>query len=394
MTTRISQYLGGHIANWLRGTAMPSAPSVVYMALSTATISDVSGAVEPTGSYARQAVTYGAISRSEASGCIIANSAPIVFTGLDACVVTDFAIYDAPTGGNVLVFGKLRVPFSVSAAGSVSFAVGVHTFQYAGLASYYFGDAICNWLKGTSTPPPTSVSLIHSTTPILRSGSGITAPAGGYSSKLVTFAATQYIDRLRGVANGLATLGSDGKVPTSQLPSAITGALSYQGTWDASTNTPTLTSGTGTKGHMYKVSVAGTTTLDTYNDWSVGDFVVFNGTTWDGIDGDKSEVTSVAGRIGAIVLTVSDVSGAAPLASPAFTGSPTAPTQTQGDNSTKLATTAYVDTGLATKANTSSLGTMASQNANAVAITGGTINGVTLGNTVAFSGTDLDGGTF
>lgn len=34
----------------------------------------------------------------------------------------------------------------------------------------------------------------------------------------------------------------------------------------------------------------------------------------------------------------------APLASPALTGSPTAPTKTAGDNSTNLATTAYVDT--------------------------------------------------
>ena len=33
----------------------------------------------------------------------------------------------------------------------------------------------------------------------------------------------------------------------------------------------------------------------------------------------------------------------APLASPAFTGTPTAPTQTAGDNSTKIATTQYVD---------------------------------------------------
>lgn len=33
----------------------------------------------------------------------------------------------------------------------------------------------------------------------------------------------------------------------------------------------------------------------------------------------------------------------APLASPAFTGNPTAPTQSAGDNSTKLATTAYAD---------------------------------------------------
>jgi hypothetical protein len=40
----------------------------------------------------------------------------------------------------------------------------------------------------------------------------------------------------------------------------------------------------------------------------------------------------------------------APLASPALTGNPTAPTQTQGNNSTRIATTAYVDTGLALKA--------------------------------------------
>lgn len=43
------------------------------------------------------------------------------------------------------------------------------------------------------------------------------------------------------------------------------------------------------------------------------------------------------------------------LASPAFTGTPTAPTQTQGNNSTRLATTAYVDTGLQTAAPTGSV---------------------------------------
>lgn len=46
-------------------------------------------------------------------------------------------------------------------------------------------------------------------------------------------------------------------------------------------------------------------------------------------------------------LAVSQVSGAAPLASPALTGSPTAPTQTSGDNSTKLATTSFVSTAIA-----------------------------------------------
>ena len=39
----------------------------------------------------------------------------------------------------------------------------------------------------------------------------------------------------------------------------------------------------------------------------------------------------------------------APLASPALTGNPTAPTQSAGDNSTKLATTAYVDNSTASR---------------------------------------------
>lgn len=54
----------------------------------------------------------------------------------------------------------------------------------------------------------------------------------------------------------------------------------YQGTWNADTNTPTLTSSTGTLGHYYQVSVAGTTTLDGISSWDIGDEVVFNGSVW------------------------------------------------------------------------------------------------------------------
>jgi hypothetical protein len=56
----------------------------------------------------------------------------------------------------------------------------------------------------------------------------------------------------------------------------------------------------------------------------------------------SAPVTSVAGRTGAITLAVADVSGAAPLASPALTGTPTAPTATAGTNTTQIATTAFV----------------------------------------------------
>jgi len=50
---------------------------------------------------------------------------------------------------------------------------------------------------------------------------------------------------------------------------------------------------------------------------------------------------------GAVVRTIGGPGWAAPLASPALTGNPTAPTQASSDNSTRLATTAYVTTATA-----------------------------------------------
>ncbi len=109
---------------------------------------------------------------------------------------------------------------------------------------------------------------------------------------------------LLGAANGVATLDATGKLTGTQIPAALVGALVYQGTWNATTNSPALASGVGTKGQYYKVSVAGTTTIDGYSAWAVGDMIVFNGTTWDAIDGLTTEVTSVFGRVGAVTATL------------------------------------------------------------------------------------------
>ena len=109
-----------------------------------------------------------------------------------------------------------------------------------------------------------------------------------------------------GAALGVATLDAGGKVPVSELPAAVLGALSYQGTWDASTNTPTLTSSVGTKGYYYVVSVAGNTNLNGITDWLVGDWAVFNGSIWQKVDNTET-VTSVNGQTGAVVLTTTNI---------------------------------------------------------------------------------------
>jgi hypothetical protein len=121
-----------------------------------------------------------------------------------------------------------------------------------------------------------------------------------------------------GAALGVATLDAGGKVPVSELPAAVLGALSYQGTWDASTNNPTLTSSVGTKGYYYVVSVAGSTNLNGITDWLVGDWAVFNGSIWQKVDNTET-VTSVNGQTGAVVLTASSV-GAVPTTRTISTG--------------------------------------------------------------------------
>ena len=61
-----------------------------------------------------------------------------------------------------------------------------------------------------------------------------------------------------------------------QLQDAIAGVLVYQGTWNASTNTPSLASGVGVPGYYYIVSVAGSTNLDGITDWLPGDWAIFS----------------------------------------------------------------------------------------------------------------------
>jgi len=72
--------------------------------------------------------------------------------------------------------------------------------------------------------------------------------------------------------------------------------LDFQGSWNASTNSPTLASSTGTNGEFYIVSVAGSTDLNGITNWGIGDWAIFNGTVWQrvegGADGNFDDLTA------------------------------------------------------------------------------------------------------
>jgi hypothetical protein len=92
---------------------------------------------------------------------------------------------------------------------------------------------------------------------------------------------------------------------------SVAGGLNFQGTWNASTNTPTLASGVGVNGYYYITATAGSTNLDGITDWQIGDWLIFNGTVWQKID-QSNLVTSVNGQTGAVsVGTVTSVAATA-----------------------------------------------------------------------------------
>jgi hypothetical protein len=175
-------------------------------------------------------------------------------------------------------------------------------------------STLTGYVKGNGTSAMTATATVPSTditglgTMSTQNSNNISVTGGSMSGVTIS----DYIPTTqKAAALGVATLDSATKVPISQIPDSVIGALSYQGTWNASTNTPTLTSSVGTKGYYYVVSVAGSTNLNGVTDWKVGDWAVFNGSIWEKIDNTDS-VTSVNGFTGAVVLTQADISGTVP----------------------------------------------------------------------------------
>ena len=157
-----------------------------------------------------------------------------------------------------------------------------------------------------------------------------------------------------------------------RIDSALVGGVDYKGTFDASTGLPSIAN--AEKGDLYIIDTAGTIYGQT---WAVGDHLLINEDMGGSVTNSKIDkvdntdaVSSVNTQTGAVVLSADDLAAdhvalnyiaananidghlsgiddefflKAPLASPALTGTPTATTATAGDNSTRIATTAYVD---------------------------------------------------
>ena len=100
----------------------------------------------------------------------------------------------------------------------------------------------------------------------------------------------------------------NGYVPLEQIPPSIKGALVFRGTWDAANNNPNFASGGvgASKGEYYVVTVAGSTNLDGYSNWNLGDWVINQGESWYLLD-NSTGVQSLNGLTGYLNITTDDI---------------------------------------------------------------------------------------
>jgi len=146
---------------------------------------------------------------------------------------------------------------------------------------------------------------------LVAGGSGGSIDLSNYYKKLETYSKAQ-VDAL--VAGGGADLSDyytksendnlldkkanldiNNKIPLSEIPDSILGQLKYMGVWDFGSGLPTGAE----KGNYWITSVSG-------NGYEVGDWAVYNGTSFDKVD-NTDAVSSVAGRTGNVVLNKNDV---------------------------------------------------------------------------------------
>ena len=118
----MSDYLENEILDHILGTGAYTMPSAVYVGLSTASFNDDNSGTELTGNgYARVSATFSAAASGTTS-----NSAGIEFSAATGSwgSVSHFGLFDASTGGNLLIHGAFSTAKSVATGDILKIATG------------------------------------------------------------------------------------------------------------------------------------------------------------------------------------------------------------------------------------------------------------------------------
>ncbi len=123
----MSDYLELKFLDHFTGTASTSAPSAVYLGLSTASLNDDNSGTELSGSgYTRKVITFA----SASSGSIANNSAVEFPTATGSWGdISHFGIYDASSSGNLLFHGAFSASKTIASGDILKVASGSLTIS-------------------------------------------------------------------------------------------------------------------------------------------------------------------------------------------------------------------------------------------------------------------------
>ena len=118
----MSDYLENEILDHILGTGSYTAPTTVYVGLSTGSFADDNSGTELSGSgYARVAATFSAAASGTTS-----NSAAIEFPAATGSwgTVSHFGIFDASTAGNLLIHGAFTASKTIASGDILKISTG------------------------------------------------------------------------------------------------------------------------------------------------------------------------------------------------------------------------------------------------------------------------------
>jgi hypothetical protein len=180
-----------------------------------------------------------------------------------------------------------------------SYAAGA-VANYGG--SLYFANKQTSQVPGAGADWTLLIAAAFS--PVVAFASGINAKATAPVT-LVTEGGTLYACTVDHTTTGTR----DGSKWLAIVSSSAGAMVEIAGGWNASTNTPTLASGVGTSGAVYRVSTAGNTVLDSVGSWNVGDYAFYSIDRWVKLRGHTVQAKDIsdASASGRSFITAADV---------------------------------------------------------------------------------------
>ncbi len=255
----------------------------------------------------------------------LSSSTPGLIPGTDEMVVGQIAINAADKRIFIIGADSTIATFYSNVQGTVNSVNGVGpssgnvTLTPTNLGASTVGNAVFTAANQASALTALGATSIGTAVFEAASGAAAQTAIGATTTGAALFTATSASAALTtlggvatssvGTANGVASLNSSGKVPISQLPTSIVGAVQYQGTFIPGTTTLPAAA-TANQGWYYIATAAGTYTPPGAGQplltFSTGDWLISNGAVWGTVE-STALVSSVNGKVGAVVIVATDI---------------------------------------------------------------------------------------